>query len=375
MRCFIVTPPGFESEAAQEIAEIWGSLLDPSAKPHDLPWPEIETINGGLELDLEPFTAVQLNFFLKTPSRILLRLDEFRVRDFPKLHEKLRRFDLRSWIGEGDVQVEVAARSSRLGHEGRIRETAAAAWNLKLPSESSRRVYLRVSDDVCTVSLDTSGEHLHRRGLHLLRGAAPLRETLAAFCLRQLRQGATAGETAKITLIDPMCGSGTLLSEAANLWRGNFDRPYSFQTFGKIPKLFRQPQFAANYRETPLSPFKELVGFDIDEKMVEISVKNTESLIQKPRIEVADLLDGKKTEHAGSTTWVICNPPYGERLEAPPIKAMVNAITSKWHPERLGLLVPEKAARSVRADGMTLLSETEVKNGGLPCRFIVLRRT
>ncbi|HRO68672.1 MAG TPA: RNA methyltransferase, partial [Pseudobdellovibrionaceae bacterium] len=268
--CFVSTPLGFESEAEREIKEAWPELLDASGRPHSAVLPEGEWTKGGIEYALDPFTAVQLNFFLKTANRILIRLDRFKVRDFPKLHERLRKIDLKSWIGSAPIRFEVSASKSRLGHEGRIRETAAKAWNVP-ESDEGVRVFIRIQDDLCDVSLDSSGEHLHKRGVHVLRGEAPLRENIAAFCLRRLIGESAPGELSQITLIDPMCGSGTFLSEAATLWSPLFRRRFSFQDFGRLPKLFKQPQFAANYRMTPEIPFRRFVGFDVDTKMVDVS--------------------------------------------------------------------------------------------------------
>ncbi|MBX3040624.1 MAG: RNA methyltransferase [Bdellovibrionaceae bacterium] len=376
--CFVSTPLGFESEAEREIKEAWPELLDASGRPHSAMLPEGEWTKGGIEYPLDPFTAVQLNFFLKTANRILIRLDRFKVRDFPKLHERLRKIDLKSWIGSAPIRFEVSAAKSRLGHEGRIRETAAKAWGIP-QSDTGVRVFIRIQDDLCDVSLDSSGEHLHKRGVHTLRGEAPLRENIAAFCLRRLIGDSAPGELSKITLLDPMCGSGTFLSEAATLWSPLFKRHFAFQDFGRLPKLFKQPQFATNYRMTPAIPFRRFIGFDLEAKMAEVSRKNLSevslhpSSAAKPSFEVhqGDLFS-EGTEKIEGKLWVISNPPYGERIEGPPLDQVLKQILRKWNPDRVALLVPAKVSSLLKAaTPARLIEEKPVLNGGIDCRLMI----
>ncbi|MBX2986896.1 MAG: RNA methyltransferase [Bdellovibrionaceae bacterium] len=382
-RCFIVVPPGFEEDAERELREIWPDLLDSAARPHAEALPEIRRERGGLEFETDLFTAVQLNFFLKSASRVLYRLAEFRARDFPKLHERLRRLDVKAWVGEGPVRVEAAAAKSRLGHEKRVVETALKAWGLREDPAAEAGLYLRLDNDLCTVSLDTTGEHLHRRGVSRLRGEAPLRETLAAFCLGRMIGDTPAADVAKVDLIDPMCGSGTFLSEAMTLWSGNFRRSYAFQSYRRLPKLFRQENFAANYRLTTLPPFRFLHGRDVDAGMVAISASNLERARALLPASQADLLSldlGVEDLYAaaapadlpGDERWVICNPPYGERLKAPPVEDLHQALLRRWKPRRLGLLIPEHQARVLlKRSGKGLIADAAVKNGGIDCRFLV----
>lgn len=375
-RFFVVTPPGFEEEAEREIRECWPQLLSAAAQPHDLPVPAIERRRGGLELETELVAAVQLNFFLKIASRVLWRLDEFRVRDFPKLHAKLKRIDVEGRLGTRDFAVVAAAGSSRLGHERRLEQTAREAWGAKADVEDDPAVLLRLENDVCTVSLDTTGEHLHRRGLNRHRGEAPVRETIAAFGLRKMMENVPAGEVAGITLVDPMCGSGTFLTEAASLWAGHFQREYRFQTFNGLPKLFRQPGFGANYRLIPPPPFAGLRGFDVDEKTVDAAKANarrTEELFPGTKIEIArqDLM-AAAPRTGSERVWVVANPPYGERIEGAEPQTLLDRMIEVWRPSRLGVLWTEAIARRLRwPSGSRELSVSRLKNGGIEAAFVV----
>lgn len=370
-RCFIVTPIGFEAEADRELREIWPELLDPSGRPHATALPDGEWTKGGIEYVMDPFLAVQLNFFMKVPHRILLRLEQFKVRDFPKLHERLGRVDLNAWLPPGGLRLEVSASKSRLGHEGRIKETALKAWK-RTDDPDGPRVFIRIHDDICEISLDSSGEHLHRRGIQKLRGEAPLRENIAAWCLRKMIADVSPAELSQVTLVDPMCGSGTFLAEAAFLWRPLFQRSFSFQNFRKLPKLFQQPQFAKNYRDLAIQPFAALQGFDQSEEMVEIARQNLSLLSGTISVQCKDLiLDDVDVRPAGPL-WLIANPPYGERLAGPPLDQVVAAIEAKWRPARLALLLPESGwKKALEGHPRPPREVVPVFNGGIECRLVI----
>lgn len=374
-RFFVVTPPGFEREAEQEMREIWPDLLTPAARPHALPVPEVRLLKGGFEIETEPFAAFQLNFFLRTASRVLWRLDSFRVRDFPKLHERLRKIDVARVLGPGNFTVKAAASSSRLGHEGRIEETARSAWKVKI-ADDEPAVYLRLEDDVCMVSLDTSGEHLHRRGVNLERGEAPMRETLAAFCLRQMIRGEAPASLREVRLVDPMCGSGTLLTEAAGLWGGSFRRAYRFQGFRGVPKLFQQPGFARNYRDLPPSPFGRLWGCDRDEAVLKAAKNNAARAAEDTtgaqfEFRRQDLFTATPRTEDGPL-WLVCNPPYGERLGLGSAQEVLDHMLRVWRPQRLGVLWTEEQLRRLRwPESSRRVAEIPVKNGGIEGRFVV----
>lgn len=376
---FIITPPGFETETRRELEEVWPFLLDASSRPQADALPELTISEGGIEFEAEFAVGLQLNFFLKTASRILMRLDEFRVRDFPKLHERLKKLNLDSWLPPGPLDLRISARASRLGHEKRILETAVSAWKRKVAEKDADafRVHIRLDDDLCTVSLDSTGEHLHRRGKAGEVGEAPLRETLAAFLVRRLIAEEPPAVLREITLVDPMAGSGHLVSEAAALWSGGFERPYSFQQWKRGPKLFKQAGFAGNYRLVAKQPFGGIAAADVDPKMVQVLKRNLGRGLfgDQADVQAADLFAGEVVNSQEVRTWLVTNPPYGLRLAAPPPQKILDRLLEKYRPERIGILLPEDQSRSLRwPDEYVRVNESPVKNGGLPCRFTVRER-
>lgn len=393
VRFFVATPLDYEQSALSEMREVWPYLLGKDAKAHTLPFPAVEVLQGGFEFEADLFTAVQLNFFLKTANRILVRLASFKARDLPKFYQKFKSLPWLEYLPHGNVEWEIAAQKSRLNNEKRLHESAAEALAeifAKIPAakEPCATIYIRMEDDLCTVSLDSTGEHLHKRGWSVLKGEAPLRETIAAFLLKELIGETSTAELAKVTLLDPMMGAGTFLTEARSLQSGQFARPFAFQKWKKAPKLFQSTSFALNYT-LPVTPgFAKYAGFDINEDMLPVvqgnfaEVERQLALVQRKSFKAAetdfrvqDALQGEFK--AEGPLWIIVNPPYGERLpEAVQggLKGLAEVLCRRYGPQKLGILYPEKEKVQPAPKGYRVFKEIKINNGGLRCLFTVLTR-
>lgn len=391
-RFFVSTPIGFEERTLMDMKAIWPYLLGKDAKSHSLPFPETEIFQGGIEFETELFAALQLNFFLKTANRVLLRLTSFKVRDLPKFYNKFKTLPWREYLTSSNVKWEVAAQKSRLNNEKRLQESAEKALIEILGTssidEACASIYIRMDNDVCTISLDTTGEHLHKRGWSVLKGEAPLRETIACYLLQEMIEEASPAELAEITLLDPMMGSGTFLTEARALWSGQFDRPYAFQKWKKAPKLFLSPSFALNYETNPKTLYKKFVGLDLNQKMIEVAANNFAEVekqlqqVQKAAFQKAETeflnLDGLKGEYKPKNPfWMILNPPYGERLPASlkgGLKSLTEILCQNYAPSKLGILYPDSDRISAAPEGYTIHKQLKINNGGIRCLFTVLTR-
>lgn len=391
-RFFVSTPLGFEERTLLEMKEVWPYLLGKDAKTHVLPFPEVAVLQGGLEFETDLFAALQLNFFLKTANRVLLRMASFKTRDLPKFYQKFKSLPWREHLSHGHVEWEVAAQKSRLNNEKRLQESAEKAlteiFGAAQVIEPCASIYIRMEDDLCTISLDSTGEHLHKRGWSILKGEAPLRETIAAYLLHEMIAEATPSEVAQVTLLDPMMGSGTFLSEARALRSGQFMRPYAFQKWKKTPKLFLSPSFAFNYEMPTETVFKKFIGFDLEGEMIPAAEKNfTEverqlALVQKDGFKAAikeyrvqDALQGDSC--AESPLWMVVNPPYGERLPEAlkgGLTGLTKVLCGRYKPNKVGILYPEKERLSPVPEGYQLLKELKINNGGLRCLFTILTR-
>ncbi len=395
-RFFISTPLGFENTALQEMKEIWPYLLGKDAKTHALSFPEVTVLMGGLEFETELFQALQLNFFLKTANRLLLRMTSFRTKDLPKFYQKFKSLPWKEYLHHANVDWEVAAQKSRLNNEKRLQESAEKALQEIFAGQTGAQtcaaIYIRMEDDLCTISLDATGEHLHKRGWSVLKGEAPMRETIAAELLREMIGDATPAEIASVTLCDPMMGSGTFLTEARALWSGQFQRDYAFKQWKKCPKLFLSPSFALNYEIPARAPFKALLGMDINPEMPEIAEKNfaeVESQLkayqrdefnpQSHKFWTQNSLESKALPLEGTSLlgalWMVVNPPYGERLPVAGkggLKALAAELCRLYKPQKLGILYPDKDKVQPAPNGYKIEKELKINNGGIRCLFTIL---
>lgn len=398
-RFFVSTPIGFEHQVLEEIRGCWPQLLTKDAQKNNLPFPsEVRIEQGGLEFETETFTALQLNFFLKSANRILLRLASFKAKDLPKFYQKFKALPWQTYLQHGHVEWEVAAQRSRLNNEKRLRESASDALRELFPASEALKpcasIYIRMDEDQCTISLDTTGDHLHKRGWSVLKGEAPLRETIAAFLIQQLIEKTPLSQLSSVTLLDPMVGSGTFLCEARGLHTGHFKRTFAFQSWKNAPKIFHSESFPLNYSLSKESLFKAYRGFDSDSDMVVVAEKNFSEVEQQLRalhkkqfspgdfkvlelnsLDPAQVAESPLAQSLEQPLWIVVNPPYGERLPEASQGGLQNLATELcrlYKPQKLGVLYPEKEKMTGVPKGYEVLRQLKVNNGGLRCLFTVL---
>jgi putative N6-adenine-specific DNA methylase len=376
---FISCPIGFETELEQEILETWPLLLDTDGRNHCFEC-NMEIQNGGIKINCPLHLGVQLNFFLKTAHRILLRLEEFKCKDFSKLFQRLKKIDLSQWSPQTKWYLEVAAQKSRLNNEKRIMGVIEEAWP-KLTFVHSQaelkkelpQLFVRVDQDLFSISVDSTGAHLHERGSLLLRGDAPLRETLAAFCIRKMLGNLSLVETQKIVLRDPFVGSGTFLSEADQIFEPNFNRSYQFQNWKKTPALLKSASIKDNYNFKKSYPFQLLWGADHDSKVLSLAKKNLKPLTRCELIEQDVFQDFISNQDEDAISWVICNPPYGERLQLDfTIEKLIIQLKKKWQPQKMGILCSMKQFKNEPQLKKYIQESFKLKNGGIDCIFLML---
>lgn len=201
---FLVATPGLEP---QVVAEARANGFDArSAGPGGV------TFRGGWS------DVWRANLLLRGPTRVLVRLGSFRAMHLAQLDKRSRKFPWAETLRPDlPVKVEVTCRKSRIYHAKAATQRVAGglvAAGIAVAEDAALTVKVRIEDDLCTISLDTSGEALHKRGHKQAMGKAPLRETMAAMLLR------ACGYDGTQTVVDPMCGSGTFAIEAAEIALG-----------------------------------------------------------------------------------------------------------------------------------------------------------
>lgn len=361
-RIFLIIPPGLEELALTELQE-------------KCPSDKVTLLKGGIELQADLEWIVRAHTILKLPTRMLMRLEEFKVRDFPKLHQKFLNLKWNTFLSHPNPEFEISASRSRLMHTGRIEETVKKAlgealirqplnkdWEKK--NYPPQTFYIRLVDDVLTLSIDLTGEPLYKRGLQVIKGEAPIRENLASSFLYELTQGLEK----PYLLVDPMCGSGTFLTEAMNFHRPLHKRPFAFETFpffkGKLVRLGD---------ESKALPIKDVMGFDLNEELI-----TKVNIASKLNIQVLDSI--KEELPVNEDFIMICNPPYGERIKIENKRGTF--LKSAWikfmtvdRPFRFGWVLPSDMDDLFSTPiGYKLLRKLPLRNGGMRVTFWVWER-
>jgi putative N6-adenine-specific DNA methylase len=300
---FLAAPPGLEPVLGEEAAEL--GFADPRVVP------------GGVLTRGDWSDVWRANLRLRGAGRVLVRIGAFHAVHLAQLDKRARRLPWGRLLNPEDaVRIDATCERSRIWHGGAAAERVARAIREELGAptapDAAIRVLVRIADDLCTVSLDTSGEPLHRRGAKLAVGKAPMRETLAALFLR------ACGYRGNEPVIDPMCGSGTFVLEAAEIACGldpGRTRSFAFERFaGFDADAYRAMRDAT----VPRDPGTRFHGMDRDAGAVEMSRANAAragvadftTFTQQPigSLAVPADLEG---HHPGL---VMINPPYGERI-------------------------------------------------------------
>ena len=210
-RFFLIVSPGFEADAERELR---GHLKETGFEE------TVKKEKGGVSFEAALGTVLQIQPKLKVVTRVLLRIAVFGAKDFPKLHRKIQGLPWKTWLKPGvTIRARAASHRSRLRIKKRIEivaeEAVAEALGVPYQEEPSGPAVLcllRLDDDVATVSLDLSGELLHKRGDREDVGKAPLRESFAAAVVeRSLEHLNAAGKT--FEWLEPMAGTGVFLHE------------------------------------------------------------------------------------------------------------------------------------------------------------------
>lgn len=346
MKFFVSCPLGFEKELAREITEILPFLKGSDFRFHAEEFQILEVEKGGISIETSLQLGLQLNYFSKLAHRILLRVAEFKAFEFYQLETQLRQEVKLSDYGLSNVLIDVECSQSKLGQEKRVLQTAEKVFG---PNQQTwaQNLKIRIFQDVVTVSLDTSGEHLHKRGYRKTHGGAPLRENLAAFMIRKMilgvNQRTPRAELSEVTLLDPFCGTGTLLLESALLYTPQTHRSFAFQAWPKgVPFSVKDTP-----KEKAQCPFQALIGRDLATDVLQMAQQSAATVGLNLELAAADFRVLKKTDFASTRLWILSNPPYGERLERDfDLDTLWDRLVD-LAPEKMALILPEKDIRSL----------------------------
>jgi putative N6-adenine-specific DNA methylase len=308
------------------------------------------------------------NLELRSVTRVLARIGAFHAAHLAQLDKLARKFPWGDYLRpDVPVRVEASCRKSRIYHAGaaaeRIERAIREELGAPISAEAGLRIAARFQDNLCTLSIDTSGESLHKRGHKHAVGKAPIRETLAAHFLHACAYAGTE------PVVDPMCGSGTFVIEAAAMAAGlkpGRSRVFAFEQLAGFDAAAWQRLKAGCAATTPSFRF---FGSDRDAGAIDMSRANA------ARAGVAAFTDFRQqavsdlARPEGPPGLVIVNPPYGTRIgDKKPLFALYGALgqtlRARFAGWRVGLVTTEPSLAKATALPFGRSNQT-VNHGGL----------
>jgi putative N6-adenine-specific DNA methylase len=360
--CFAVCAPGLEHLVSNELAALGVHRL--------------RETRGGVTFAASSRQLYACNAWSRTITRVLIRVARFRAMDFAQLERHVGEVPWDIWLAPGaPVTVRVSSARSRLYHTGAIEERLRRALPAS-PSneEGGQLIVVRVSDNEVTISVDSSGEALHKRGWRVDGAKAPLRETLAAaMLLATERNGPTP-------LVDPFCGSGTIAIEAALLASDvapGRDRDFAFQRWPSFePGTYASVRAEIDARAHAQSLDVHIVASDRDHGAVETTMQNAQRAGVDHLVDVRRATVSELAPPSDDSGWIVTNPPYGRRVSSRTdtrdlFARFGDVVRSSMRGWGVAIL-----AADTRAAGHARLRFEErfrTSNGGIPVRLLVAR--
>ena len=351
---FLVTVPGLEPALCAEVR------LKGFKQPKAIP--------GGVVLKGGWPEVWRANLWVRGAGRVLARLDQFPVVHLAHLDSRARAIPWASVL-RPDVpfRVEASCSKSRIYHSDAAAERIVTAIRETLGAphavDAAVLVRARIDHDICTISIDTSGEPLYKRGYKRAVNPAPMRETMASLFLQE------CGYTGQEPLLDPMCGAGTFVIEAAEIaarLNPGRSRHFAFEQLATFDAAAWQAMRAVKSSRTPSAGCH---GSDRDGGAIEMSRANAEragvaGITEFHEASIADL-----NPPDGPPGLVIVNPPYGTRLGekdtlGPLHQSLGQTLLRRFKGWRVGLIASDPAL--AQATGLPFLpGGPPVPHGGL----------
>lgn len=318
------------------------------------------------------------NYFLRTALRVLKEIEFFHFKNVEQFYLKCKNID---WIQHFGVEQSFVIHST-VGNSNDFTNSMFASLKAKdaiadyfrnklgkrpnVDTENPEIVIdLHIHGDTCVVSLDSSGESLHKRGYRMNQGEAPLNEVLASGMIQ------LAGWSGNCDFLDPMCGSGTLPIEAAmiayNIPAGKFRKSYAFENWNdydqllldEIKKLTVKKEFKYNIYASDISA----------SNLLNAQTNARRALVfNKIKFQVSDFKDLNFDFQNGM---IIINPPYGERLKEKGLNELYAMIGERLKHQYAGSTawILSSSMESFKNVGLKPEIRLDLYNGALKCKF------
>lgn len=356
---------GLEKILAEEIKKLGGQ--------------NVEEKNRAVNCEGDLGFLYKINYSARTALKILVPVFEFKAFNEQKFYEKLVRFPWEDYLKLNQTfAIDATVHSERFTHSQfmtlKMKDAIVDYFNRKYrrrPDIDTRnpdiKFNLHIDRELVTISLDSSGEPLYKRGYRKQQGEAPINEVLASGMLQ------IAGWDGKGNFLDPMCGSGTLLIEAAmialNLPAQLFRKRFAFQNWNNYDaELFARIK---DFRVNRIKEFDgKIIGYDIDPKMLACARENIAVAEMEDIIEVRkqDFFESKKELFP---LLMVFNPPYDERIEIKydDFYKKIGDTFKNNYPNTLAWLITSdlEAAKKI---GLRPSRKIKLFNGKLETRFL-----
>jgi len=355
---------GLEEVLAQELIELGANDVQIGRR--------MVSFSGNQEM------MYRANFCLRTAVRILKPISHFRARNADEVYKAVKEIE---WKDILDLDTSFVVDTTVYSTE--FRNSKFVAYKVKdaivdyfMEREGKRpnisvanpdlRLNIHIAEDNCTLSLDSSGESLHLRGYRTATVEAPINEVLAAALIKM------SGWKFDCDLIDPFCGSGTILVEAAlmarNIYPGVFRQKFGFENWKDFNPELLSSIFEDDSNERTFE--HRIVGSDINLRAVEAALANAKAagVADLITVEQREIRDFKKPEMPAV---LITNPPYGERLRPEDISDIYRTLGEKLKREFQGGEAWIISSREELFDSMRLRPSFKVplQNGSLDCEL------
>lgn len=371
-RITAVTAFGLEEVLAQEIEEIGGNNIEIGNKA--------VTFEGGLR------TLYRANLELRTALRVLLPKYHFTFKDEEEYYQHIYKIEWQEHLShETTFAVNCALKSDKYTNSNFMSLKAKDAIVDKLRAVFGKRpnvdldnphlrLHVLIIDNACTISFDSSGESLHKRGYRTKQGQAPMNETLAAGMLLH------AGWYGQCNFIDPMCGSATILMEAAsiayNIAPGMLREHFGFMNFPDYDeKLWQSLKREARSRQRKFE--YKIMGSDSEDSMVQIAAQNlfAAGFEDKVLVNKKDFFKYTKgyleANNMSEGGILILNPPYGQRLPQAEIEQFYRRIgdTLKQSFTDYDAWIISSNKSAMKSIGLRSAKRLTLFNAGLECKY------
>ena len=353
---------GLEEVLAQELIEIGAD--------------EVQIARRSVYFSGDIKLLYKANYCLRTALRILVPIDTYKIHSADDLYQRGKNFKWEDLFGcEQTFAIQSTVFTDLFNNSMfaslKLKDAIVDRFRYKFgerPSVDSKNpdilINLHISNEICTISLDSSGESLHKRGYRLDQNEAPISEVLAAGLIR------LSGWDRKSDLIDPMCGSGTIAIEAAMLangiYPGDARKNFAFRNWRSFnPELFKQ---MAEEVQSVAQTAVKVSASDILRRNVDIASKNADEAGVGSLIDFK-VSDFKLLEPASEKPFLLFNPPYGERLTPDDTNfyAMIGERLKHHYADATVWII--STPQCLKSIGLRPSRKISILNGSLECSF------